>query len=105
MGHPCLPKSQTTSRGVSCGGQAPGPPAAAPLYRWVPAACCPPSPRGDGVADWTLYQVFAKEAPNVKKLLVLAVAAGGVFFVLRRKSAAKAEADLWREATAPAGDK
>lgn len=57
------------------------------------------------VADWTLYQVFAKEAPNVKKLLVLAVAAGGVFFVLRRKSAAKAEADLWREATAPAGDK
>ena len=40
----------------------------------------------------------------MKKLLALAVAAGGVFFVLRRKSAAKAEADLWREATAPAGD-
>jgi hypothetical protein len=39
---------------------------------------------------------------NVKKLLALAVAAGGVFLVLRRKSAAKAEADLWREATAPA---
>jgi hypothetical protein len=44
-----------------------------------------------------------REALNVKKLLALAVAAGGVFFVLRRKSAAKAEADLWREATA--GDK
>jgi hypothetical protein len=59
-----------------------------------------------GVADWTLYQVFVKgRHRNVKKLLVLAVAAGGVFFVLRRKSAAKAEADLWREATAPADDK
>jgi hypothetical protein len=41
---------------------------------------------------------------NVKKLLALAAIAGGVFVVLRRKSAAKAEADLWREATAPAGD-
>ena len=48
--------------------------------------------------------VVPREALNVKKLLALAVAAGGVFFVLRRKSAAKAEADLWREATAPAGD-
>jgi hypothetical protein len=42
---------------------------------------------------------------KVKKLLALAVAAGGVFFVLRRKSANKAEADLWREATAPADGK
>lgn len=41
----------------------------------------------------------------MKKLLALAVAAGGVFLLLRRKSAAKAEADLWREATTPAGDK
>jgi len=41
---------------------------------------------------------------EVKKLLALAAVAGGVFLVLRRKSAAKAEADLWREATAPAGD-
>jgi hypothetical protein len=40
----------------------------------------------------------------VKKLLALAVAAGGVFLVLRRRSAAKAESDLWREATAPAGE-
>ncbi|HEU5473140.1 MAG TPA: DLW-39 family protein [Actinophytocola sp.] len=40
----------------------------------------------------------------MKKLLVLAVAVGGVLLLLRRKSAAKAEADLWREATAP-GDK
>jgi hypothetical protein len=40
----------------------------------------------------------------VKKLLVLAIAAGGAFLVLRRRSAAKAESDLWREATAPAGD-
>ena len=45
-----------------------------------------------------------REAYKVKKLLVLAVVAGGVFLLLRRKSAAKAEADLWREATAP-GDK
>ena len=40
----------------------------------------------------------------MKKLLALAAVAGGVLFVLRRKSAAKAEADLWREATAPTGD-
>jgi len=40
----------------------------------------------------------------VKKLLALAVVAGGVLFVVRRKSAAKAEADLWREATAPAAN-
>ena len=45
-----------------------------------------------------------REALKVKKLLALAAVAGGVFLVLRRKSAAKAEADLWREATAPAGD-
>jgi hypothetical protein len=65
------------------------------------------------MANWGLYQAHPgesdgrarpREAWNVKKLLALAVAAGGVFFVLRRKSAAKAEADLWREATAPAGD-
>ncbi|MGJ7909180.1 DLW-39 family protein [Actinopolyspora sp. H202] len=36
----------------------------------------------------------------MKKLLVLAAVAGAVLFVVRRKSAAKAEADLWREATA-----
>jgi hypothetical protein len=41
----------------------------------------------------------------VKKLLVLAAAVGGVLLMLRRKNAAKAEADLWREATASAGDK
>jgi hypothetical protein len=48
--------------------------------------------------------VVPREALNVKKLLALAAVAGGVFMVLRRKSAAKAEADLWREATAPASD-
>jgi hypothetical protein len=37
----------------------------------------------------------------VKKLLALAVVAGGVFFVIKRNRDAKAEADLWREATAP----
>jgi hypothetical protein len=37
----------------------------------------------------------------VKKLLALAVIAGGVLFVVKRNKAAKAEADLWREATAP----
>jgi hypothetical protein len=42
---------------------------------------------------------------NVKKLLALAAVAGGVLLVLRRKSAAKAEADLWRQATAPTDDK
>jgi hypothetical protein len=37
----------------------------------------------------------------VKKLLALAVVAGGVLFVIKRNKDAKAEADLWREATAP----
>jgi len=37
----------------------------------------------------------------VKKLLALAIIAGGVLFVVKRNKAAKAEADLWREATAP----
>jgi hypothetical protein len=37
----------------------------------------------------------------VKKLAVLVVAAGGVLLAIRRSRAAKAEADLWREATAP----
>lgn len=35
----------------------------------------------------------------MKKLLALAAVAGGAFLVLRRKKAARAEADLWREAT------
>ncbi|MBA8827741.1 hypothetical protein FHX42_005146 [Saccharopolyspora lacisalsi] len=38
----------------------------------------------------------------MKKLLVLAAVAGAVLFVVQRKRAAKAEADLWREATAEA---
>lgn len=37
----------------------------------------------------------------MKKLLVLAAIAGGVLFVLKRNKDAQAEADLWREATAP----
>ena len=36
----------------------------------------------------------------MKKLLALAVVAGAVFLFIRRNRAAKAEADLWREATA-----
>ncbi|SDC79940.1 DLW-39 family protein [Actinokineospora iranica] len=40
----------------------------------------------------------------MKKLLALAVIAGGVLLVVRRKSSAKAEAALWREATAPAAN-
>ncbi|MGW4482624.1 MULTISPECIES: DLW-39 family protein [Amycolatopsis] len=39
----------------------------------------------------------------MKKLLALAVVAGGVLFVVKRNKAAKAEADLWRQATAPSG--
>ncbi|MFF0144435.1 hypothetical protein ATK36_3389 [Amycolatopsis sulphurea] len=39
----------------------------------------------------------------MKKLLALAVIVGGVLFVVKRNKAAKAEADLWREATAPNG--
>ncbi|RJQ90716.1 DLW-39 family protein [Amycolatopsis panacis] len=39
----------------------------------------------------------------MKKLLALAVIVGGVLFVVKRNKAAKAEADLWREATAPHG--
>ncbi|MDI2032639.1 DLW-39 family protein [Saccharopolyspora sp. TS4A08] len=38
----------------------------------------------------------------MKKLLALAAVAGVVLFVVRRNKAAKAEADLWREATAEA---
>lgn len=37
----------------------------------------------------------------MKKLLALAAVVGGALLVARKKSAAKAEADLWREATAP----
>jgi hypothetical protein len=37
----------------------------------------------------------------VKKLIVLVAMAGIVLFVVRRQRSAKAEADLWREATAP----
>ncbi|MGH3520820.1 MAG: DLW-39 family protein [Haloechinothrix sp.] len=37
----------------------------------------------------------------MKKLLVLAAIAGGVLFVIKRNKDAQAEADLWREATAP----
>jgi hypothetical protein len=44
-----------------------------------------------------------KEAVDVKKLLALVAVAGGVLFVVRRNKSAKAQDDLWREATAPAG--
>lgn len=37
----------------------------------------------------------------MKKLLALAAVAGGALFVAKRNKNAKAEADLWREATAP----
>lgn len=37
----------------------------------------------------------------MKKLIALAVVAGAALFVIRRQRASKAEADLWREATAP----
>lgn len=43
-----------------------------------------------------------KEAMAVKKLLALVAVAGGVLFVVRRNKSAKAQDDLWREATAPA---
>ena len=52
---------------------------------------------------WSLF--LPKEAMDVKKLLALAVVAGGVLFVVRRNKSAKAQDDLWREATAPAGKK
>ncbi|MTD56131.1 DLW-39 family protein [Amycolatopsis pithecellobii] len=39
----------------------------------------------------------------MKKLLALAAVAGGVLFVIKRNKDAKAEADLWRETTAPTG--
>ena len=45
------------------------------------------------------------EAPrrrlDVKKLIALVAVAGVVLFIVRRQRSAKAEADLWREATAP----
>ncbi|SHE63991.1 hypothetical protein SAMN05444320_101640 [Streptoalloteichus hindustanus] len=37
----------------------------------------------------------------MKKLLALAAVAGVVLLLVRRNRSAKAEADLWREATAP----
>jgi len=37
----------------------------------------------------------------VKKILALAAVAGAVLLIVRRSRSAKAEADLWREATAP----
>jgi hypothetical protein len=37
----------------------------------------------------------------VKKIFALVAVAGAVFFIVRRSRSAKAEADLWREATAP----
>ncbi|RZS37571.1 hypothetical protein EV193_105128 [Herbihabitans rhizosphaerae] len=40
----------------------------------------------------------------MKKLLVLGAIAGGVLVFLKRSKAAKAESELWREATAPAGN-
>ncbi|WP_211215418.1 MULTISPECIES: DLW-39 family protein [Actinoalloteichus] len=38
----------------------------------------------------------------MKKLLALGAVAGVVLLLVRRNRSAKAEADLWREATAPA---
>ena len=40
----------------------------------------------------------------MKKIFALVAVAGAVLFVVRRNRASKAEADLWREATAPTGD-
>ena len=37
----------------------------------------------------------------MKKILALAAVAGAVLFIVRRSRASKAEADVWREATAP----
>ncbi|WP_223198638.1 DLW-39 family protein [Solihabitans fulvus] len=37
----------------------------------------------------------------MKKLALLVAVAGAVLLVVRRNKSAKAEADLWREATAP----
>ena len=42
-----------------------------------------------------------KEATFVKKILALVAVAGVVLFIVRRSRASKAEADLWRDATAP----
>jgi len=56
---------------------------------------------GVAVGDW--FCGLPKEAMDVKKLLALAAVAGGVLFVVRRNKSAKAQDDLWREATAPAG--
>jgi len=40
----------------------------------------------------------------VKKFLALAAVAGIVLVIVRRSRSAKAEADVWREATAPTGN-
>ena len=52
--------------------------------------------------DGRRFGCLPKEAMDVKKLLALAAVAGGVLFVVRRNKSAKAQDDLWREATAPA---
>ncbi|ACU33983.1 hypothetical protein LV78_001447 [Actinosynnema pretiosum] len=38
----------------------------------------------------------------MKKIIALVAVAGAVLFFVKRSRAAKADADLWREATAPA---
>ena len=42
-----------------------------------------------------------RRRPDVKKLIALVAVAGVVLFIVRKQRSAKAEADLWREATAP----
>ena len=37
----------------------------------------------------------------VKKIIALVAVAGAVLFFVKRSRSAKADADLWREATAP----
>jgi len=56
------------------------------------------------VAPVWLSGCLPKEAVDVKKLLALVAVAGGVLFVVRRSKSAKAQDDLWREATAPANN-
>lgn len=62
---------------------------------------------GRGIAGVVvgLDLVLPKEAMDVKKLLALVAVAGTVLFVVRRNKSAKAQDELWREATAPAGKK
>ena len=69
---------------------------------------CKPASRGwlDGVPepvdrDLARSPPFSRRSTDVKKIITLVLAGLAALAVVRRQRSAKAEADLWREATTP----